>query len=174
MARSIPLTQGFFTLVDDEDYARLARYKWTAHVIGGCVYAVTGGGQAVGSAPRRVLHRMVLDLDDKDPRVADHISGNTLDNRRANLRACTRGDNNTNTPPKRHSTHGFKGLMLDPRRNRYTSVVTYRSERHWVGSSGNPIELALARDVVALRVQGEYAWLNFPHEIVEALDRALS
>ena len=30
--REIPLTQGFVSLVDDEDYNELAQYKWCAYV----------------------------------------------------------------------------------------------------------------------------------------------
>lgn len=44
----------------------------------------------------KYLHRMILGLEDDDPRVCDHINRNTKDNRRANLRAVTQKENCAN------------------------------------------------------------------------------
>lgn len=173
LGKYIPLTQGYRALVDDDRYEELAQYNWCAQIAGNCVYAVRGSGPR-NDFQWHAMHRVILGLADDDSRVSDHINGDTLDNRRVNLRSCTRGQNNTNVPVRKDSTHGFKGLMIDKRRGRFTSIVMSQGERHWVGSSDNPIELALARDIVAYRVQGEFAWLNFPREIIVALDEALS
>jgi hypothetical protein len=169
MTKYIPLNRGLRVLVDDADYLELSRHKWTAGFYGNNVYAVRGIGPK-GRTKIIYMHRVILGLDEGSTRVSDHINGDGLDNRRDNLRACTRAENNTNVPPHSTSSHGYKGLMWDKRRGRYSSCVHVGGERHYVGTSSSSTELALARDIAALRLQGKYAWLNFPKEIIEALD----
>lgn len=42
------------------------------------------------------LHRVIAGLLTGDPREVDHVNGDPLDNRRANLRICTRAENAQN------------------------------------------------------------------------------
>ena len=46
----------------------------------------------------------------------DHINGNGLDNRKFNLRLCTRTQNNQNRRTNKNSSTGFKGVQYDKRR----------------------------------------------------------
>ncbi len=76
--REIPLTRGFVTLVDDDDYEELAKHRWC------CLwvkrpYAVRNGAI--------YLHRWLLDAPKN--KVVYHLNGNSLDNRRENLLMCT-------------------------------------------------------------------------------------
>lgn len=97
--KQIPLSgreaRGRSALVDDCDYERLSQYKWKAKASGGGnVYAVRNtlvGGKNVTLR----MHRVVLGYDgDQD---VDHINRDSLDNRRANLRVCTRAENLLNS-----------------------------------------------------------------------------
>lgn len=86
--KRIPLTQGYEALVSDEDYERVSALKWyAAEMKPGYVYAKRdfGGGRQVG------MHRFILGTP--KGMVADHINGNTLDNRRENLRSVTHAEN---------------------------------------------------------------------------------
>lgn len=93
----IPLTQGKFAIVDDEDYERLNQYKWYAswskHTKS--YYALrskrtNGKRRSVGMAGE------ILRLKYGDKRQSDHIDHNTLDNRRSNLRIVSNQQNNFN------------------------------------------------------------------------------
>lgn len=100
-----------FTIVDIEDYERWRRYRWgvTFNSTGKKVYAtrstrVNGRG---GWQVRVYLHKEVLEACPKDthPRldgqiIGDHINGNSLDNRRSNLRWAS---------PKENSNNRFRG-----------------------------------------------------------------
>jgi hypothetical protein len=46
------------------------------------------------------MHRRILGLSRGDPLESDHINGDRLDNRRSNLRAVTRAQNNQNVRHK--------------------------------------------------------------------------
>lgn len=87
-----------FTVVDDEDYAELSQYRWKAKPNGDgkIVYAIRVA-QIDGKTVDIRMHREVLGLVRGDPRDVDHINHDSLDNRRANLRACTRSINVANS-----------------------------------------------------------------------------
>lgn len=86
-----------FTVVDDEDYAELSQRRWKAlpNGAGNHVYAVRNV-KVGGVWKLERMHRVILGLGYEDPRDVDHINHNALDNRRSNLRACTRAVNGSN------------------------------------------------------------------------------
>ena len=79
-------------LFDIEDFPLLGQYNYWALLHRKTDVRVVTSNPAGGTA---YIHRELL----RPPKnlVVDHINGNCLDNRRINLRICTRGDNNKNT-----------------------------------------------------------------------------
>jgi hypothetical protein len=110
MSREIPLTQGYITIVDDEDYEELARYKWHVHVrTHGPMARRLGKRDADGKQRSIYMHRQImqapLGMD------VDHINHDTLDNRRSlNLRVCTRRQNLGNMRKRPGLSSQFKGV----------------------------------------------------------------
>src|SRR5689334_23622447 len=94
--REIPLLNGKgVALVDDEDYEALSRFKWHLS-IGGynrMSRGVTRSVRHAGKSSSVRMHRQILALPSEDHHVVDHINGNALDNRRANLRVCSQRQN---------------------------------------------------------------------------------
>jgi hypothetical protein len=92
--REILLTRGQVALVDDCDHEELAKYRWRAQKGTRTWYAIRSvriDGRKAGV----FMHRQLMGLD--DPKVyVDHADGNGLNNCRANLRRCTRSQNNAN------------------------------------------------------------------------------
>lgn len=99
--KKIPLTQGKFATVDNEQYGRVAQHKWCVSIKNShgkpYFYAVrniyiTGNGR-----PTMVyMHRLLCDAPNNKALVIDHINGNTLDNRKVNLRVVDRATNLAN------------------------------------------------------------------------------
>ncbi len=85
--RYIPLTQGKYAIVDAGDYERLSQYRWyaTRTRSGACYAATNMDGTTV------FMHRLIMNAP--KGKVVDHINGNGLDDRAANLRICTPGEN---------------------------------------------------------------------------------
>lgn len=101
----IPLSNapGLFALIDAEDYPLVRRYRW--RVQADWQYAVASGGLG-GNSIR--LHRLILMVGPS--KHVDHKSGATLDNRKMNLRSCTRQENMRNQRKPSNNTSGIKGV----------------------------------------------------------------
>jgi len=81
-----------WSIIDDED-AHLAAYRWCLHHAG---YAKRQAPNGNGQKRTVLLHRAILGLVQDDGREGDHIDGDRLNNRRANLRAVTHAENSQN------------------------------------------------------------------------------
>jgi hypothetical protein len=155
-ARYIPLTRRLHALVDQEDYEWLMRYQWHASPNSrtGTFYARRHHrGHTI------LMHRLIVQAPKGT--VVDHINGNGLDNRRCNLRLCTRQQNARNRRPQAKAGSRFLGVY--PHGTRWMAKVG----RHYLGLFDDEVEAAQARDRKALELFGEYAWLNFPPESPE-------
>jgi hypothetical protein len=153
----IPLTQNEFAMVDAEDYPELSKYKWSVKRSGGTKYAYRRvKGKDI------VMHRVIM--NPPEGMVVDHIDGNGLNNRRCNLRICTREQNRYNSRP-RHNQSGLRGVRFAAERGKYIVVVGHKGGKVYGGEFDDPVEAALARDRLASKLHGEFAWLNLPHQI---------
>lgn len=93
--REIPLTQSKVTLVDDEDYLKLTKFKWyTFKNRNRGYYAVRTSPKINGQHRLIYMHREIMLVSSPDQ--IDHINGNGLDNRRENLRVATPRQNAQN------------------------------------------------------------------------------
>jgi hypothetical protein len=92
----IPLTKGMYTLIDIGDANYLEQYNWQARdkhdgLIYASRYIRINSIKSIHVAMHRDLLHPQIEFD------VDHINGNSLDNRRANLRICTRSENIKNS-----------------------------------------------------------------------------
>lgn len=158
MAKEIPLTQGKVALVDDADYEWLSQWKWAFN------------GRYAYRHPminRKYHHKMMhRELIQPPPGMqVDHINGNTLDNRRSNLRICTPEQNSGNRRKSRGAiTSVYKGVWFERSTQRWGTGVQRGKCRYPLGYYDTEIEAAYAYDAGAREVFGEFAKVNFPNE----------
>jgi hypothetical protein len=154
--RIIPLTKGFVTLVDKDDYEFLSSWKW--HVV------MSRGPYACRCWPKDKLvymAREILGLFPGDPRMADHINHNTLDNRRSNLRIVTCAQNNRNTLTRKDNTSGCRGVTWHKPLRKWRVQIGVNGKKLHVGVYVDLKDAALAYDEAARRLFGEFAQTNF-------------
>ena len=123
--KRIKLTQGQFAIVDDDDYAYLSKFKWSAvKSIKGRFYALRHGPRdSNGKRVCFIMHRIIA----KTPKgvLTDHENHNTLDNRKNNLRLCNKSQNAANRSSlDSHNTSGFRGVSWLKSKNRFRVRIT--------------------------------------------------
>lgn len=89
------------------------------------------------------LHRDVLALGKDDPRKVDHINGNTLDCRRANLRIATTAQNAQNQGSRGGSSR-HRGVTWDRSRRKWMASAMLNGHRTTIGRFDSEEEAALA------------------------------
>jgi hypothetical protein len=164
--RKIPLTQGKFAIVDQQDYERIAKYKWHVAKHGRSYYAQRGTGSAKSGKRKKhlvMMHREILRVG--DDLLVDHKNQNSLDNRQVNLRAARWEENCWNKrKPNGHSSSRYKGVMWDKRRGKWQAQIGYKGKKIFLGYFDDEKEAATAYDKAAKLLFGEYAAPNLPSE----------
>lgn len=159
----IPLTQGFVTLIDQAD-ADLASLKWHVQPNNcGRYYATRNESRTVGGKfillHRVILERMLGHEIGKSYDV-DHIDGNSLNNRRGNLRIATRSQNNFNASKRDGVSSRFKGVCWDASRGRWMAYINAYGKRRYLGRYDTEAEAYEVYCREARILFGEYARLD--------------
>lgn len=153
--RTIPLSQGLVAIVDAADFDMLSERKWHTQASG---YAAHGSGSRPSGLI--LMHRLLMEAP--AGLQVDHINGNRLDNRRANLRLCTAAQNRCNAGLRAVNKSGFKGVSRHSSNRVWVANVQAGGVAHYIGSYADKVEAARAYDAAALRLHGPFARLNFP------------
>jgi hypothetical protein len=159
--KEIPLVNGRgVAIVDDEDFDLLSQHRWYLKKGKRTSYALTyiaGRG--------KYMHRLLR----PEVHIVDHKDGNGLNNQKENFRACTSGQNQTNSAPR--FGRRFKGVYRE--RGQFYAAIRRDGRLRRLGSYATEEEAARRYDQAALIAWGEFARLNFPmQQQAAALDEA--
>lgn len=154
--RTINLTKGKTSIVDDDDYEKLAQYKWCASRCGNSHYAMRKDKNDKGI----LMHRFILNVTDRHIHV-DHINHDTLDNRKINIRTCTQQENNRNKSPHSKSTSKYLGVSWDKLKNKWKGNIYVNKKLLFLGRFNSEEDAAKAYDLIAKKEFQQYANLNF-------------
>lgn len=135
----VPLTRGYVALIDEVDADRVLTLRWYVMVNKNTAYARRSLNWTGGKRPSQLLHRFVLGVTDPGVHV-DHIDGNGLNNRRENLRECTRTQNLGNSKRAVNNRTGFKGVMHHERHGRYYARICVNGKQTYLGNFGTADE----------------------------------
>jgi hypothetical protein len=155
MTSVIPLTRGYVTVVDDDDYEWLSKYKWCANVKKGGVYAYRTE-EVDGTKTGVYMHRQILDIHRRKDVEGDHVSGDTLDNRRPNLRAVTHAQNMINQKMRSDNTPGVKGVDYVKKDKCYRARVHRNGSEIVVGYAKTLEEAKALRKSAQEKFYGEF------------------
>lgn len=147
----IVLSTGKRTEVDSVDFLRLGHLKWQ-ETSGYASRSRRCGGQT----KTMFLHRVICPIDGE----VDHINGNPLDNRRANLRPASRAQQNQNSRG-RVRVSLYKGVWEAPG-GRWIAHIKAPGRKRHIGCFDSQEEAARAYDREASKFFGAFARLNFP------------
>ena len=160
----IKLTQDKYAVIDKKDFKWLNQWKWCfedkRHT--GYGYAVRRQWEPLKKRYKHILmHRLIMESP-KGMQI-DHQNGNGLDNRRENLRIVTNQQNRQNQfhYRKLNKTSSYKGVYWNKNRNKWTTFIGINGIRTYLGQFDNERYAAMAYDIWAKDLFGEYAKLNF-------------
>lgn len=131
------------TFIDVEDVDKVKDCKW-------CL----DKNNYVKNSRQEYLHRVIMT---DTTLLIDHINGNTLDNRKSNLRVCSNSDNLKNRVrlPK-NNTSGIVGVRFRKDRNMWYAELKADGIVHRLGSYPTKEEAIEARLKGELKYFGKY------------------
>lgn len=95
----------------------------------------------------------------------DHIDGDKGNNAIDNLRLASRSQNAANASGlRKNNTSGFRGVSLHRRIGRWEARIIVEGVVHHLGYHETAEEAARAYDRACYRLNGQFAYLNFPEE----------
>lgn len=156
---AIPLTQGFFALVDGKNYEWLSQWKWYVQKAKNTIYATRCEKSDSGKWVVIGMHREILGLSSGDKKYTDHKNHCGLDNRETNIRICSPSQNQHNCQKRLDNTSGYKGVMKA--RSKWAAAIRNKRKSIHIGHYANKIEAAMAYDKKAKELFGEFACTNF-------------
>ncbi|KKN75842.1 hypothetical protein LCGC14_0377180 [marine sediment metagenome] len=163
--KRIKLTQGFYAVVDNEDYASLNHFSWQAARC--CRAKNLNTFVAVRSCYCPFLkkqytifmHRQIMSC----PRglQVDHINHDQLNNRKENLRVCTCMQNMQNSQSYNNSSSRYKGVSWFPPTRKWQADIRVNKKKIHLGCFLDEHEAAKTYDVAAKKHFKEFANTNF-------------
>lgn len=138
--------------IDEEDLPLVRKYNWQTN--NGYVFRTE---QVDFVKTRYYLHRELLNAP--NGMEVDHINGDPSDNRRCNIRLCTPAENKRNRrKPRTAKNSKYKGVKQ--RLGKYEASIGRRENYRYLGTYDTEIEAAIAYNIKAKELYGEFANLN--------------
>lgn len=141
--------KGFATVVDDEDYDELAKYRW--HLLKSRQnWYVRRDEQIDKKSTCFLMHRVImaapLGLQ------IDHRNRYGLDNRRSNLRLCTNAENNQNRGMTTRNTSGYTGVRWNEHAGKWESYIMKHDKKIHLGIFSDLEDAINARRIAKLEL----------------------
>lgn len=142
--------KGCTVLLDDGDWDNLKHLGWRIAKHHNKKYVYGSNNH---------MHRIIMGLPKGAVGDVDHINGNGLDNRRENLRICTRQENSRNSAPRSGAASKYKGVVIS-RQGTYRARISDGKTLRSLGTYKTEVEAAVAYNIAATTTFGSFARLN--------------
>jgi hypothetical protein len=142
-----------YAIIDDSFYEEFSKFNW---------YYTSGYSSRSEWNPKTkkgktiYMHRLVANTP--SGMQTDHINLNKLDNRKENLRTCTRQQNLGHIPLSKHNKSGLKGVGV--RNKKWRAYISHKNKHIHLGYFSTKELAAQAYNIKALELFGKFALLN--------------
>ncbi len=138
-----------YTIIDSEDYERVKQHCW---------YEREGYVKARCrdiSSKRVSLHRLILNPSGN--KEVDHVDGDKLNNKKGNLRECTRAENTKNKGLAKNNKTGCSGVFFVKDDEKYKAYITVNKKRICLGTYINKQDAINSRHDAEIKYFGRFA-----------------
>lgn len=162
MTFEIQLNKGLVAIVDDEDSDLRLFTKWYAMrhnrppAKEKFVALSKRSAKGLGQLMHRVILSRMLDRPLHDREYVDHVNGDTLDNRRSNLRLATASQNSMNRRKGTNNTSGYKGVSFIKATGKWRASIRVKGRMKYLGEFDTPKAAYEAYCEIAREVHGEF------------------
>jgi hypothetical protein len=144
----IILTKGKIAFIDPENYAELSQYRWS--------YLNLGYATRTKNGKKIYMHRQIMNLKDNG-KIVDHINGNGLDNRKCNLRICSKGENGRHRIKlPLNNKSGHIGVYFFKLENKWKSAIIVNGQTIYLGRYDNLEDAIRVRKEAEIKYHGEF------------------
>ena len=150
----VKLTQGQIAIIDAEDLERIGERRWyAAWNPSRQSYTATSTTCTPGKSNTTVyMHRIIMNA--KEGEFVDHINGDSLLDKKSNLRICTPAENARNLPKSSRNTSGTKGLTK--RNGKWIASIRMDGKLKHIGSYDFYEDALTARKDYEQKCYGEF------------------
>lgn len=141
----IILADGKISMVSVEDFENISSMNW---------YYRDGYACSRSDGKSKMMHHVIIG------KGQDHINRNPLDNRRCNLRPCTKSQNGANSKLSKRNTSGYRGVYWSKQKRKWHSSIKKDNKDNHIGFFMDKEEAALAWNEKAKELFGEFAYMN--------------
>jgi len=99
-------------------------------------------------------------MDAPKNKYVDHINGNSLDNRKSNLRLCSHGENKMNSIIAKNNTSGYKGVSYHIGHKKWVTTIQKNKKVVFRKEFNNKKDAAIAYNINALKYHQQFANIN--------------
>lgn len=139
-------------LVDPDVWKMAKQYCWGESN----GYAVTTATEDAGKSRKRLLFHIFAFPDCPAGMLRDHINGNKLDNRRANIRFVTMSQSNQNRGVDKRNRSGYTGVQRNKGRNKWIARIQVNGKNIVLGRFDDIKDAIEARKQAEIKYFGEY------------------
>lgn len=132
---------------DVEDFDNVKNIYWRKHSEDGYLRGQDSSGGFV------FMHNIIMN-NTPGEFVVDHINGDTFDNRKVNLRICSRKDNMKNLKKYSNNKSGHKGVHWAKNENKWKAYIYVEKKRMHLGTFSN------IEDAISIRKIAEYKYFG--------------
>ena len=144
-------------IVDTED---IEKYRHMPFFCNGDGY-LSYNGYFNGKRKQCFFHRLVMNIDDSDKRIIDHINRNKSDNRKENLRIVTPNQNVFNSGMLSNNKSGIKGVAWNKAQCKWVAYIKLNQKHIHLGYFKNIEDATVARK----RAEEKYFTFEVPQAI---------
>ena len=142
-------TKGEEFYFDKEDYQKIKEYTWYLDKDG---YVIT---YEANTGKQIKFHRLIMNCTEGID--IDHRFHKVNDNRKSQLRECTRSQNNMNRGIRKDNASSVTGVSWHKARNKWRAYITVNGKTKHLGYFINKEEAIKARREAEIKYFGEFA-----------------